>query len=146
MEKANGPFQLPPLPWAENALDPVISANTISFHYGKHHAAYVTNLNKALESAPDLANKTVEELLAKNCAIVPEAIRTAVRNNAGGHANHSMFWQIMAPYAGGAPTGAIAGTLRMSSKAHRAFRPRRSSPHPSPQSGRRCPGANETGA
>ena len=78
---------------------------TMEIHHGKHHQAYVTNLNKALESAPELASKSLEELLANNCAIVPEAIRTAVRNNGGGHWNHSMFWQIMGPGAGGAPVG-----------------------------------------
>src|SRR4029077_655051 len=79
--------------------------------HGKHHAAYVTNLNKALESAPDLAGKSLEELLANNCAIVPEAIRTAVRNNGGGHWNHSMFWQIMGPGKGGAPVGHLAQAI-----------------------------------
>ena len=95
------PFTLPPLPYAPDALEPHIDKMTMEIHHGKHHAAYVTNLNKALESAPELAGKTVEELLAHNCAIVPENIRTAVRNNGGGHINHSMFWQIMGPGAGG---------------------------------------------
>ena len=89
------PFTLPPLPYAPDALEPHIDKMTMEIHHGKHHNAYVTNLNKALESAPDLAGKTVEELLANNCAIVPENIRTAVRNNGGGHINHSMFWKIM---------------------------------------------------
>ena len=89
------PFTLPPLPYAPDALEPHIDKMTMEIHHGKHHDAYVTNLNKALESAPDLAGKTVEELLANNCAIVPENIRTAVRNNGGGHINHSMFWTIM---------------------------------------------------
>jgi Fe-Mn family superoxide dismutase len=84
---------------------------TMEIHHGKHHNAYVTNLNKALESAPDLAGKSLEELLANNCAIVPENIRTAVRNNGGGHINHSMFWTIMAPNAGGDPTGALADAI-----------------------------------
>jgi Fe-Mn family superoxide dismutase len=84
---------------------------TMEIHHGKHHAAYVTNLNKALESAPDLAGKSLEELLASNCAIVPENIRTAVRNNGGGHANHSMFWTIMAPNAGGEPSGELADAI-----------------------------------
>ena len=83
----------------------------MEIHHGKHHAAYVTNLNKALESAPDLAGKSIEELLANNCAIVPENIRTAVRNNGGGHINHSMFWQILAPSAGGSPTGHVASAI-----------------------------------
>ena len=77
----------------------------------KHHQAYITNLNKALESAPDLQSKTVEELLANNCAIVPENIRTAVRNNGGGHINHSMFWMIMGPGKGGAPVGNLAKAI-----------------------------------
>src|SRR6202012_5171703 len=108
-------FTLPPLPYAPDALEPNIDKLTMEIHHGKHHGAYVTNLNKALESAPELASKTLEELLANNCAIVPEAIRTAVRNNGGGHWNHSMFWHIMAPNAGGAPVGhvgeAITGTF-----------------------------------
>ena len=83
----------------------------MEIHHGKHHQAYVTNLNKALESAPELAGKTVEELLANNCAIVPEAIKTAVRNNGGGHANHSLFWTIMGPGAGGAPVGNLAAAI-----------------------------------
>ncbi len=84
---------------------------TMEIHHGKHHNAYVTNLNKALESAPALAGKTIEELLANNCAIVPENIRTAVRNNGGGHINHSMFWKIMGPGAGGAPVGNVAQAI-----------------------------------
>jgi Fe-Mn family superoxide dismutase len=84
---------------------------TMEIHHGKHHAAYVTNLNKALESAPALAGKSIEELLANNCAIVPENIRTAVRNNGGGHINHSMFWTIMGPGAGGAPVGHVAQAI-----------------------------------
>src|ERR1035438_6349704 len=100
------PFTLPPLPYAPDALEPHIDKMTMEIHHGKHHNAYVTNLNKALEAAPDLAGKSVEELLANNCAIVPEAIRTAVRNNGGGHINHSMFWTIMGPGAGGAPVRA----------------------------------------
>lgn len=98
-------FTLPPLPYAPEALEPYIDAATMKVHHGGHHNAYVNNLNKALESAPDLANKSVEELLANNCAAVPENIRTAVRNNGGGHANHTMFWAIMGPNAGGTPTG-----------------------------------------
>jgi superoxide dismutase, Fe-Mn family len=104
-------FTLPPLPYAPDALEPHIDKTTMEIHHGKHHNAYVTNLNKALESAPDLAGKSLAELLANNCAIVPEGIRTAVRNNGGGHANHSMFWTIMGPGAGGAPTGALAEAI-----------------------------------
>ncbi|MBZ5516024.1 MAG: superoxide dismutase [Acidobacteriia bacterium] len=106
------PFTLPSLPYAFDALEPSIDKMTMEVHHGKHHNAYVTNLNKALESAPDLAAKSIEELLAKNCAIVPESIRTAVRNNGGGHINHSMFWQIMGPKAGGQPSGKLADALK----------------------------------
>ena len=104
-------FTLPPLPYAPDALEPYIDKLTMEIHHGKHHNAYVTNLNKALESAPALAGKTIEELLANNCAIVPENIRTAVRNNGGGHINHSMFWKIMGPNAGGAPVGHVAQAI-----------------------------------
>lgn len=104
-------FTLPALPYANDALEPSIDAKTMEIHHDKHHGGYVTNLNKALESAPDLKNKTVEELLANHCAIVPEAIRTAVRNNGGGHANHSMFWTIMGPGKGGAPVGSVAEAI-----------------------------------
>ncbi len=106
------PFTLPSLPYPLDALEPHIDKLTMEIHHGKHHNAYVTNLNKALESAPNLANKTIEELLANNCAIVPENIRTAVRNNGGGHINHSMFWQIMGPKAGGQPTGKLAEAIK----------------------------------
>ena len=105
------PFSLPSLPYATDALEPSIDKMTMEIHHGKHHNAYVTNVNKALESAPDLAGKTVEELLANNCAIVPDAIKTAVRNNGGGHINHSMFWQIMGPNAGGAPNGKLGEAI-----------------------------------
>ncbi len=105
------PFTLPALPYAPDALEPHIDKMTMEIHHGKHHAAYVTNLNKALESAPDLQHKTIEELLANNCAAVPEAIRTAVRNNGGGHANHSLFWTIMGPGKGGAPVGNLAQAI-----------------------------------
>jgi Fe-Mn family superoxide dismutase len=114
-EENDMPFTLPQLPYAPDALEPHIDKMTMEIHHGKHHNAYVTNLNKALESAPNLADKSIEELLANNCAIVPENIRTAVRNNGGGHINHSMFWKIMGPGAGGAPVGnvgqAIVGTF-----------------------------------
>jgi Fe-Mn family superoxide dismutase len=105
------PFTLPALPYAPDALEPHIDKMTMEIHHGKHHNAYVTNLNKALESAPNLASKSIEELLANNCAIVPEAIRTAVRNNGGGHINHSMFWQIMGPGKGGSPVGNLASAI-----------------------------------
>ncbi len=104
-------FTLPSLPYAYDALEPHIDQKTMEIHHTKHHQAYITNLNKALESAPDLQSKTVEELLANNCAIVPENIRTAVRNNGGGHINHSMFWMIMGPGKGGAPVGNLAKAI-----------------------------------
>ncbi|HTK27909.1 MAG TPA: superoxide dismutase [Vicinamibacterales bacterium] len=101
---------LPPLPYPSDALEPYIDKMTMEIHHGKHHNAYVTNLNAALEKHPELQSKSVEDLL-KSINSVPEDIRTAVRNNGGGHANHSMFWQIMGPKAGGAPTGAIADAI-----------------------------------
>jgi superoxide dismutase, Fe-Mn family len=104
-------FTLPQLPYAPEALEPHIDKMTMEIHHGKHHNAYVTNLNKALEGAPDLQGKSLEELLAGNCAIVPENIRTAVRNNGGGHLNHSMFWSIMAPGAGGDPVGNVGQAI-----------------------------------
>ena len=105
------PFTLPPLPYAFDALEPYIDKLTMEIHHGKHHAAYVANVNKALESAPDLAGKSLEHLLANNAALVPESIRTAVRNNGGGHLNHSMFWTIMGPNAGGQPSGKLAEAI-----------------------------------
>jgi len=105
------PFTLPPLPYAPNALEPHIDTTTMEIHHGKHHNAYVTNLNKALESAPDLASKSIEELLANGCSAVPDAIRGAVRNNGGGHWNHSLFWQLMSPTGGGSPTGNLASAI-----------------------------------
>jgi superoxide dismutase, Fe-Mn family len=107
-------FTLPPLPYAPDVLEPYIDKTTMEIHHGKHHQAYVTNLNKALESAQDLANKSLEELLANNCAAVPENIRTAVRNNGGGHANHSMFWTIMAPpdQHSNQPSGKLADAIK----------------------------------
>ncbi|MBN2982053.1 MULTISPECIES: superoxide dismutase [Cohnella] len=102
--------ELPALPYSKEALEPHIDATTMEIHHGRHHNTYVTNLNKALESAPELAGKSVEELIADLNA-VPESIRTAVRNNGGGHANHSLFWQTIAPNAGGAPTGALAAAI-----------------------------------
>jgi len=105
------PFTVPPLPYAFDALEPYIDKLTMEIHHDKHHGAYVSNLNKALESAPDLAGKSLEDLLANNCAIVPENIRTAVRNNGGGHANHSMFWTIMSANAGGQPSGKLAEAI-----------------------------------
>jgi Fe-Mn family superoxide dismutase len=103
-------FSLPPLPYPSDALEPHIDKQTMEIHHGKHHNAYVTNLNAAIEKHPELASKSLEDLL-KGINSVPEDIRTAVRNNGGGHANHSMFWQIMGPNAGGAPTGAIGDAI-----------------------------------
>src|SRR5882757_6795516 len=101
---------LPPLPYAFDALEPHIDKQTMEIHHGKHHQAYINNLNAALEKHPDLQSKSVEELIG-GISTVPDDIRAAVRNNGGGHANHSMFWQIMAPNAGGSPTGAIADAI-----------------------------------
>jgi Fe-Mn family superoxide dismutase len=115
-------FTLPPLPYAPEALEPHIDAATMKVHHGGHHQAYVNNLNKALESAPELANKSVEELLKNNLAAVPENIRTAVRNNGGGHANHSMFWPIMAANAGGSPTGEVANAISNAFGSFESFR------------------------
>src|SRR3974377_1420956 len=105
------PFTLPPLPYAPDALEPYIDKMTMEIHHGKHHGTYVTNLNKALESAPELQKKTIEEILASNVAAIPENIRTAVRNNGGGHINHTMFWQIMKPGGGGQPVGNVAQAI-----------------------------------
>ena len=104
-------FSLPALPYAHDALEPHIDTATMEIHHGKHHNAYVTNLNKALESAPELAGKSLEELLAGNLAIVPDAIKAAVRNNGGGHYNHSLFWTILGPGAGGTPVGKLAEAI-----------------------------------
>ena len=101
---------LPPLPYPTNALEPHIDAQTMEIHHGKHHNAYVTNLNAALEKAPELADKSLEDLL-RNLNSVPEAVRTAVRNNGGGHWNHSQFWQTMGPNGGGGPTGKLADAI-----------------------------------
>lgn len=99
-------FELPKLPYATNALEPIIDTETMELHHGKHHAAYVTNLNKALESEPKWASRSLEELLA-SLGDLPESIRSAVRNNGGGHANHSMFWEIMKINNGKGPDGTL---------------------------------------
>lgn len=103
-------FTLPPLPYPADALEPHIDKTTMEIHHDKHHGTYVTNLNKALESAPDWQNKSIEEIL-KNINSVPEPIRTAVRNNGGGHANHSLFWNLLSPKGGGAPKGDIESVI-----------------------------------
>lgn len=103
-------FTLPPLPYDVAALEPHIDAKTMEIHHDKHHAAYVNNLNAAIEKAPELAGKSLDDLV-KNINTVPESVRTAVRNNAGGHWNHSMFWEIMSPKGGGEPTGRLADAI-----------------------------------
>jgi len=102
---------LPQLPYAHDALEPHIDAQTMQIHHGKHHQAYVTNLNAALEKYPDLQSKSIEDLL-RDISKVPEDIRPAVRNNGGGHMNHSAFWKWMAPNAGGSPTGALGDGIK----------------------------------
>jgi Fe-Mn family superoxide dismutase len=103
------PYTLPPLPYAFDALEPTIDARTMEIHHGKHHQAYITNVNNALQGS-DLLEQPVEKLIA-NLAAVPESARTAVRNNGGGHANHSLFWTIMAKGAGGEPKGPLADAI-----------------------------------
>lgn len=102
--------ELPALPYAYNALEPHIDALTMEIHHSRHHATYVNNLNAALEGHPELQEKSVEDLL-RNLNEVPESIRTAVRNNGGGHANHTLFWEIMSPNGGGQPTGELANAI-----------------------------------
>ncbi len=111
--KVEGPFSLPPLPYAYDALELHIDTTTMQIHHDRHHAAYVNNLNAAIAKYPNLATKSAEDLV-KDLASLPEDIRTAVRNNAGGHINHSMFWQIMGPKAGGEPSGEIAAAITSS--------------------------------
>ena len=104
-------FEVPPLPYEYNALEPYIDTQTMQLHHDKHHAAYVNNLNNALQNQSQLASWTVEDLVQR-INEVPESIRTAVRNNAGGHVNHSMFWQIMKPNGGGEPTGELGSAIQ----------------------------------
>jgi Fe-Mn family superoxide dismutase len=104
-------FTLPALPYAFNALEPHIDAKTMEIHLDKHHQAYINNLNAAIEKHPELASKSVEDLL-KDLSAVPEDIRTAVRNNGGGHWNHSMFWMVMSAKGGGEPSGALADAIK----------------------------------
>ena len=103
-------YTLPPLPYAFDALEPHIDARTMEIHHDKHHAAYINNLNAALKDHPELAAKPVNELIA-DLSAVPEAIRLAVRNNGGGHSNHTFFWEIMGPGKGGAPVGTLAEAI-----------------------------------
>jgi Fe-Mn family superoxide dismutase len=114
-------FTLPPLPYDYSALEPHIDAQTMQIHHGKHHQAYITNLNNALKDHADLQGKTVEQLIT-NLDSVPESIRTAVRNNGGGHYNHSLFWQVMGPNAGGEPTGAVADAINAELGGYTAFK------------------------
>ena len=104
-------FTLPPLPYDFAALEPHIDAKTMEIHHGKHHQTYVNNLNAAIEKAPELAKKSLDDLL-RSVNTLPEAVRTPIRNNGGGHWNHSMFWQIMAPKAGGEPGGSVGKAIK----------------------------------
>ena len=104
-------FTLPALPYDFSALEPHIDAKTMEIHHGKHHQTYVNNLNAAIEKAPELANKSIEDLM-RNVSSLPEAVRAPIRNNGGGHWNHSMFWQIMAPKAGGEPGGNLGAAIK----------------------------------
>ncbi len=104
-------FTLPALPYANDALEPHIDARTMEIHHTKHHQAYVNNLNAAIEKAPELASKSLDDLM-RGISSVPEAVRTAVRNNGGGHWNHSLFWQLMGPGKGGEPTGTLADAIK----------------------------------
>jgi superoxide dismutase, Fe-Mn family len=114
-------FELPQLPYAYDALEPHIDKETMNIHHTKHHNTYVTNLNNALEGNEELLSKTVEEVIS-NLDAVPEAVRTAVRNNGGGHANHSLFWQILSPNGGGEPTGELAEAINSKFGSFEAFK------------------------
>ena len=114
-------FELPDLPYSHDALEPHIDTETMQIHHGKHHNAYVTNLNAALEGHADLQGKSIEDLIS-NLDAVPEAIRGAVRNNGGGHANHSLFWTLMGPGKGGAPSGDLAAAMDASFGSFDAFK------------------------
>ena len=114
-------YKLDALPYAADALEPVIDVATMNIHHGKHHQAYVTNLNKALEGHPQLADKPIAQLLAEFDS-VPSDIQGAVRNNGGGHANHSLFWSVMSPRGGGEPDGALARAIDTELGGHAAFR------------------------
>ncbi|HYX50909.1 MAG TPA: superoxide dismutase [Ktedonobacteraceae bacterium] len=114
-------FQLPPLPYDYNALEPYIDTQTMQLHHDKHHQAYVTNLNNALQSQEQLASMSVDDLM-RNISQVPDNIRTAVQNNGGGHSNHSMFWTIMKPNGGGEPTGELASAIQQTFGSFDAFK------------------------
>ncbi len=115
------PFELPPLPFAKDALEPHLDAVTMEFHYGKHHATYVANLNKAVAGHPQVEATPIEELI-KHLDRVPESIRTAVRNQGGGHYNHVLYWSWLGPQAGGAPTGALAEAIQKAFGTFEAFK------------------------
>jgi len=114
-------FEVPPLPYAFDALEPHIDAQTMQIHHDKHHAAYVSKLNDAVKDQPDLQKKSVEDLL-RGIDSIPEAIRTAVRNHGGGHANHSLFWQVMGPQGGGTPSGKLAEAIDRDLGGFQAFK------------------------
>ncbi len=114
-------FELPPLPYDYSALEPYIDTQTMQIHHDKHHQAYITNVNNALQGHDQLASMSVDDLL-RNINQVPESIRTAVRNNAGGHSNHSMFWNIMTPNGGGEPTGDLASAIQQAFGSFDAFK------------------------
>src|SRR5690606_33646009 len=112
--------ELPQLPYAYDALEPYIDKETMNIHHTKHHNTYVTNLNKAIAGHAELEAKTIEELIS-NLDAVPESIRTAVRNNGGGHANHSLFWTVLSPNGGGEPTGELAEAIKAKFGSFEAF-------------------------
>jgi Fe-Mn family superoxide dismutase len=114
-------YELPPLPYPKEALEPSIDAQTMEIHHDKHHAAYVTNLNKAIAGKPGLEGKSIEDLIS-NLSAVPEEVRTAVRNNGGGHANHTFFWRIMGPKTGGAPSGKLGQDINSAFGSFDAFK------------------------
>ncbi len=114
-------FEVPPLPYDYNALEPYIDETTMHLHHDKHHQAYVTNLNAAIDKHPELASKSAEELI-KDLSSVPEDIRPAVRNNGGGHVNHTMFWESMTPGGGGEPTGALGEAITSTFGSFEAFK------------------------
>lgn len=120
---AKGPFHLPPLPYAVDALEPYIDAQTMQIHHDRHHGAYVTNLNNALSAYPEWAQRSIEDIL-KNLSSVPEAIRTAVRNNGGGHINHSLFWETLRKNNGARPQGALAKAIDRSFGSFAGFQER----------------------
>jgi Fe-Mn family superoxide dismutase len=113
-------FELPELNYSFDALEPYIDARTMEIHHGKHHAGYVNNLNKALESAPELYNSSIESILS-DLTKIPESIRTAVRNNGGGHANHSLFWQVMTPGGNKKPVGSLGKAIDSQFGSYEAF-------------------------